>query len=123
MSEAAPPPLVLQVGCGMLALVAAADLEQRLVDLQHHVVGVEGRQRVFGSGGFPEGGTGNAGPKGRAVLGAVAVLERRELTAARDATAAQTNIVSAASLKRVRMVSPTYPDAARTRGAGSIDTL
>ncbi|MFC4310038.1 TonB family protein [Steroidobacter flavus] len=39
-----------------------------------------------------------------------------DLTAARDANSQQTNVVSAASLKRVRMVSPAYPDAARKRG-------
>lgn len=39
-----------------------------------------------------------------------------DLTAARDANLQQTNIVSAASLKRVRMVSPSYPDSARKRG-------
>ncbi len=39
-----------------------------------------------------------------------------DLAAAREATAQQSNIVSAASLKRVRMVSPVYPDAARKRG-------
>jgi len=47
--------------------------------------------------------------------GAISQAEA-DLAAARDATAAQTNIVSAAALKRVRMVSPTYPDAARKRG-------
>jgi TonB family protein len=39
-----------------------------------------------------------------------------DLTSARDANAQQANIVSAASLKRVRMVSPSYPDSARKRG-------
>ncbi|WP_116807838.1 energy transducer TonB [Steroidobacter cummioxidans] len=39
-----------------------------------------------------------------------------DLTSARDANQQQTNIVSAASLKRVRMVSPSYPDSARKRG-------
>jgi TonB family protein len=39
-----------------------------------------------------------------------------DLSAAREATSQQNNIVSAAALKRVRMVSPTYPDAARKRG-------
>mgnify|MGYP001472045159 FL=1 len=39
-----------------------------------------------------------------------------DLAAARDANLQQTNIVSAASLKRVRMVSPSYPDSARKRG-------
>jgi TonB family protein len=48
--------------------------------------------------------------------GAAISQQEADLTAARDATAAQTNIVSAASLKRVRMVSPVYPDAARKRG-------
>ena len=40
----------------------------------------------------------------------------RDLVAAREATALQTNIVSAASLKRVRMTSPQYPESARKRG-------
>lgn len=53
---------------------------------------------------------------GQRFNGAAISQAEAELTAAREATAAQTNIVSAASLKRVRMVSPTYPDAARKRG-------
>lgn len=40
----------------------------------------------------------------------------RELVAAREAYALQTNIVSAASLKRVRMTNPQYPESARKRG-------
>jgi TonB family protein len=39
-----------------------------------------------------------------------------DLIAAREQNSQQTNVVSAASLKRVRMVSPAYPDAARKRG-------
>ncbi|WP_161810097.1 energy transducer TonB [Steroidobacter agaridevorans] len=39
-----------------------------------------------------------------------------DLTAAREQNSQLTNVVSAASLKRVRMVSPAYPDAARKRG-------
>jgi TonB family protein len=39
-----------------------------------------------------------------------------DLIAARDQNSQLTNVVSAASLKRVRMVSPAYPDAARKRG-------
>jgi TonB family protein len=39
-----------------------------------------------------------------------------ELTAARDQGAALSNIVSAAELKRVRMVNPVYPESARKRG-------
>jgi TonB family protein len=39
-----------------------------------------------------------------------------ELKSAREASAAQTNIVSAASLKRTRMVNPVYPESARKRG-------
>jgi protein TonB len=39
-----------------------------------------------------------------------------DLIAAREANSQLTNVVSAASLKRVRMVSPAYPDAARKRG-------
>lgn len=53
---------------------------------------------------------------GQRFNGAAISQAEADLTAARDATAAQTNIVSAASLKRVRMVSPVYPDAARKRG-------
>lgn len=53
---------------------------------------------------------------GQRYNGAAISQAESDLTAARDATAAQSNIVSAASLKRVRMVSPTYPDAARKRG-------
>ncbi|MET0534457.1 MAG: TonB family protein [Steroidobacter sp.] len=53
---------------------------------------------------------------GQRYNGAAISQAESDLTAARDATAAQTNIVSAASLKRVRMVSPVYPDAARKRG-------
>jgi TonB family protein len=53
---------------------------------------------------------------GQRFNGAAISQAEADLTSARDATAAQTNIVSAASLKRVRMVSPTYPDAARKRG-------
>ncbi|MBM0103960.1 TonB family protein [Steroidobacter sp. S1-65] len=48
--------------------------------------------------------------------GAAITQAENELAAARDANSQQTNIVSAASLKRVRMVSPVYPDAARKRG-------
>jgi TonB family protein len=40
----------------------------------------------------------------------------RDLTTAREAVALQTNVVSAASLKRVRMTSPQYPESARKRG-------
>jgi TonB family protein len=39
-----------------------------------------------------------------------------DLIAAREQNSQLTNVVSAASLKRVRMVSPAYPDAARKRG-------
>lgn len=39
-----------------------------------------------------------------------------DLIAAREQNSQLTNVVSAASLKRVRMVSPSYPDAARKRG-------
>jgi TonB family C-terminal domain len=39
-----------------------------------------------------------------------------DLVAAREAHAQATNIVSAASLKRTRMVSPTYPSEALKRG-------
>lgn len=53
---------------------------------------------------------------GQRFNGAAISQAEADLASARDATAAQTNIVSAASLKRVRMVSPTYPDAARKRG-------
>jgi protein TonB len=40
----------------------------------------------------------------------------RDLTAAREANALQTNIVSANSLKRTRTVQPQYPESARKRG-------
>jgi TonB family protein len=40
----------------------------------------------------------------------------RDLATAREAVALQTNIVSAASLKRVKMTSPQYPESARKRG-------
>jgi TonB family protein len=40
----------------------------------------------------------------------------RDLSAAREQNAAQTSIVSAASLKRTKMVSPVYPDGAQKRG-------
>lgn len=40
----------------------------------------------------------------------------RDLNAAREATALQTNIVSAATLKRVKMTAPQYPESARKRG-------
>jgi TonB family protein len=53
---------------------------------------------------------------GQRFNGAAISQAEADLATARDATAQQTNIVSAASLKRVRMVSPTYPDAARKRG-------
>jgi TonB family protein len=39
-----------------------------------------------------------------------------DLAAAREATSAQTSIVSAASLKRLKMTAPQYPEAARKRG-------
>ena len=53
---------------------------------------------------------------GQRFNGAAISQAEADLTAARDATAQLTNIVSAASLKRVRMVSPVYPDTARKRG-------
>jgi TonB family protein len=40
----------------------------------------------------------------------------RDLAAAREATAAQTSIVSASSLKRVKITAPQYPESARKRG-------
>jgi len=40
----------------------------------------------------------------------------RDLGAAREAVALQTNIVSAASLKKVKMTAPQYPESARKRG-------
>jgi outer membrane biosynthesis protein TonB len=39
-----------------------------------------------------------------------------DLAAAREATSVQTSIVSAASLKRLKMTAPQYPEAARKRG-------
>jgi TonB family protein len=53
---------------------------------------------------------------GQRFNGAAISQAEADLTAARDANSQQTNVVSAASLKRVRMVSPAYPDAARKRG-------
>jgi TonB family protein len=46
---------------------------------------------------------------------AIAQAEK-DLTAAREANALQTNIVSANSLKRTRTVQPVYPESARKRG-------
>jgi TonB family protein len=46
---------------------------------------------------------------------AIAQAER-DLAAGREANALQTNVVSAASLKRVRLVNPVYPESARKRG-------
>jgi len=40
----------------------------------------------------------------------------RDLAAARDASSQQTNIVSASTLKRIKMTAPQYPEAARKRG-------
>ena len=40
----------------------------------------------------------------------------RHLAAARDAVALQTNIVSAAALKKIKMTAPQYPESARKRG-------
>jgi TonB family protein len=40
----------------------------------------------------------------------------RDLAAARDAVALQTNIVSAAALKKIKMTAPQYPESARKRG-------
>jgi TonB family protein len=40
----------------------------------------------------------------------------RDLTTAREATALQTNVVSASTLKKVRMTAPQYPESARKRG-------
>lgn len=53
---------------------------------------------------------------GQRFNGAAISQAEADLSAARDASSQQNNIVSAASLKRVRMVSPVYPDAARKRG-------
>lgn len=52
---------------------------------------------------------------GQRYNGAAISQAENDLVAARDASE-RTSIVSAASLKRVRMVSPVYPDAARKRG-------
>src|SRR5262249_11018294 len=49
-------------------------------------------------------------------IGAAISQAEADLIAAREQNSQLTNVVSAASLKRVRMVSPTYPDAARKRG-------
>ncbi len=53
---------------------------------------------------------------GQRFNGAAISQAEADLTSAREANLQQTNVVSAASLKRVRMVSPSYPDAARKRG-------
>lgn len=53
---------------------------------------------------------------GQRYNGAAISQAENDLAAAREATSQQNNIVSAASLKRVRMVSPVYPDSARKRG-------
>jgi len=47
--------------------------------------------------------------------GGIAQAER-DLATAREATQQQTNIVSAASLKKVKMTAPQYPESARKRG-------
>lgn len=52
---------------------------------------------------------------GRGAEAAVAAADR-DLTSAREANALLTNIVSAASLKRTRMINPVYPESARKRG-------
>ena len=46
---------------------------------------------------------------------AIAQAER-ELTSAREQTAQETSVVSAAALKRVKIVNPPYPESARKRG-------
>jgi TonB family protein len=53
---------------------------------------------------------------GQRYNGAAISQAENDLAAARAASDQQNNIVSAASLKRVRMVSPVYPDSARKRG-------
>ena len=52
---------------------------------------------------------------GRYDEAAIAQAER-ELSAAREQNAAQTSVVSAASLKRTKTVNPVYPESARKRG-------
>jgi TonB family protein len=53
---------------------------------------------------------------GQRLNGPAIAQAEAELIAARDQNSQLSNVVSAASLKRVRMVSPAYPDAARKRG-------
>ena len=53
---------------------------------------------------------------GQRFNGAAISQAEADLIAAREQNSQQSNVVSAASLKRVRMVSPAYPDAARKRG-------
>jgi TonB family protein len=87
----------------------AKGLSQRLLDVSRQAMNAKAFER---SGQL----LAAAKDVGARFNGAAISQAEADLTAARDATAAQTNIVSAASLKRVRMVSPTYPDAARKRG-------
>ena len=87
----------------------AKALSQRLLDVSRQAMNAKAFER---SGQL----LAAAKDVGARFNGAAISQAESDLTAARDATAAQTNIVSAASLKRVRMVSPTYPDAARKRG-------
>jgi TonB family protein len=53
---------------------------------------------------------------GQRLNGPAIAQAEADLIAAREQNSQLTNVVSAASLKRVRMVSPSYPDAARKRG-------
>ncbi|HEY0938834.1 MAG TPA: TonB family protein [Steroidobacter sp.] len=53
---------------------------------------------------------------GQRYNGAAITQAENDLASAREASSQQNNIVSAAALKRVRMVSPVYPDSARKRG-------
>lgn len=53
---------------------------------------------------------------GQRVNGPAISQAEADLVAAREQNSQLTNVVSAAALKRVRMVSPAYPDAARKRG-------
>lgn len=53
---------------------------------------------------------------GQRYNGAAITQAENDLTSARESSSLTNNIVSAASLKRVRMVSPVYPDSARKRG-------
>ncbi|HEX2494033.1 MAG TPA: energy transducer TonB [Steroidobacter sp.] len=83
-------------------------LSQRLIDISKQATAAKAYDRAAQllAGARDVGGAYNAAAISQA---------ERELTAAREASAAQT-IVSASALKRTRMVNPVYPESARKRG-------